>query len=130
MHNNKSIGNRGEAIAANYLSKRGYEILARQKRLGRAEVDLIARFGSDIIFIEVKTSNSKKHGFAEASVSDKKRILLCEAAQLYSESQQLTSDIQFDVIAVTLTPDESEVLHLKDLLFPFDGMLGSTDILP
>jgi len=109
------IGRRGEQAAADYLPDRGYVVLARGYRGAGGEIDLIVQRGEELAFVEVKTSRQGSTGHPEERVGAAKRAHLTRAAQQYL-SQQGKAGIpcRFDVVAVTLGPDEPEIHHLED----------------
>ncbi len=96
----KILGERGERLAENYLKARGYKILERNFRIKLGEIDLIARHGDSICFVEVKT----RAGFdvPQEAVSRPKQRRLIRMAQAYLKSKFDTIDIRsrFDVVAV------------------------------
>ncbi|MFA5886829.1 MAG: YraN family protein [Patescibacteria group bacterium] len=55
MNNKKQIGQQGELLAEKYLKQQGYEIIAKNYRLGRLELDIISKYKNNLIFVEVKT---------------------------------------------------------------------------
>ena len=64
MHglNTKNIGNKGENIACEYLKKQGYKIIARNLYIGKSELDIIAKDGKTLVFVEVKTRFTSSFG--------------------------------------------------------------------
>jgi putative endonuclease len=83
------------------LEARGYRIAARNLRIGRAEVDLVARRGSDVVFCEVKTRRGRSFGIPEEAVHARKRERILRAARGYLSRHPATRDVRFDVIAVS-----------------------------
>lgn len=84
MQNQKKItGNKGEELAASYLSEKDYFILERNWRFRYWEVDLIASKGDRLHFFEIKTRTSNIFGMPEESVSSKKMMSLKNAAEEY-----------------------------------------------
>ena len=71
MQTPHDLGKSGEEIAAAYLEKRGYTVLARNYRYLKAEVDLIAQFGNSIIGVEVKTRSSRDFGNPQEFIKKK-----------------------------------------------------------
>lgn len=67
------LGRRGEALAARYLEARGWRLLDRNVRLGHKEIDLIARRGPVIAFVEVKTRAGRGYGHPLEAISRRKR---------------------------------------------------------
>lgn len=112
------LGESGEESAKAYLVKKGYEILAANWRSGRAEVDIIARIGNDLVFVEVKTRSTSYFGFPEQAVSRKKQQQLQKAADAYIQENTVLSDIRFDVVAVLKQPGGVEIHHIEDAFFP------------
>ena len=67
------FGDKGELIAEEYLSSKGYKLVKRKYRNEYGEIDLICLDGIQVVFIEVTTRRSVKEGFPEESVTEKKR---------------------------------------------------------
>lgn len=115
-----ATGKLGEQLAADYLRRKGYEIIHLNWRHERAEIDIIAQTpGDTTVFVEVKTRRSHRLGYPEESVTPTKQRLLSRAASAYIEIQQITGNVRFDVIAVTLYPDETEIYHIEDAFFGY-----------
>ena len=110
---NIEIGKKGEDMAVDYLQKHSYEILDRNFRAGRAEIDIIARNADTLIFVEVKTRSGKAFGYPEEAVDETKQDLLETCAEEYLLNTGWKGNIRFDVIAVNL--DETfPVMHIPD----------------
>jgi putative endonuclease len=113
MATHNQLGNTGEEKAATYLMQKGYTILARNYRYRRAEIDIIAQLGNLLVFAEVKTRGSDKHGYPEEFVSPKKVELFLTAAEEYIFQHNWPHDIRFDIISVTATT-EFRIHHIED----------------
>lgn len=112
---NKDIGRQGEKIAEEYLINAGYQILERNWRYSRSEVDLIAKDGHILVFIEVKTRSYDFFGTPETFVTDQKELLLHEAASVYMDEIGHVWEFRFDIIAVMLQDSGSNAItHFKD----------------
>ncbi len=117
MHKHLERGQRGEQIAFDFLQREGWTILERNWRFSRAEVDLIAKEGDVLVFVEVKTRHSDVHGAPELAVNEKKEALLLDAAQVYMAQIGHEWEIRFDIISVILHP-KVQIQHFKDAFFP------------
>jgi putative endonuclease len=106
-------GKKGEDLATAYLQSKGWEILARNWRYKRSEIDLIARDGQILVFVEVKTKSYTRFGEPETSVDDRKAAKIMEGAEQYVFDNDWHGDIRFDVVAITLQP-QVDLLHLED----------------
>lgn len=108
----------GEAAAVQYLRDAGYEILETNWRHSRAELDIIAKEGETLIFVEVKTRRSD-FSPPQASVTLKKQKLLTRAARGYMEMVNHNWLFRFDVFAIHLVNENDiRIEHLKDAFFP------------
>jgi putative endonuclease len=88
-----------ERLAATYFEQNGFEILERNWKAGRREIDLIARKGNLIAFVEVKSASSKKYGHPVERVDDRKVANLTKAAQQYLIDNKIENcDLRFDVV--------------------------------
>ena len=88
-----------ERLAGKFYENLGYEIIERHWRAGRKEIDLIVQRDQQIIFIEVKSSRTKKFGHPSERVNGAKKRNLIDVAQQYIQSQQIVNcDFRFDVV--------------------------------
>jgi putative endonuclease len=117
MATHNDTGNKGELLAANYLQEKGYEILKRNYRWKRYELDLIAKKDDLLVFVEVKTKTSTKFGQPEASVTQKKASQLMVAAEQYIFEINWNKPIRFDIIAIIITKESIEIEHLIDAFY-------------
>jgi putative endonuclease len=108
-------GNLGENLAAEFLKKKGFEIVARNYRFRHCEIDLIARRDNWTIFVEVKTRSSLSYGQPEEFVSAQQARRIFEAAEEFIFSTNWHGHIRFDIVSVKLgvTP---EVIHFEDAI--------------
>ena len=98
----RPLGQRGEALAARYLRRRGYKILARTHRLFPGELDLVALDRDTVVFVEVKTRRSADAGHpAEAVTPAKQRRLTRLAVTFLKRHGLLERPARFDVVAIT-----------------------------
>src|SRR5687768_9322650 len=102
MSDMKGTGKKGEALAADYLAALGFEILHRNWRHRRAEVDLIASKDGIVHIIEVKTRTTLEFGFPEESVGYKKLKMLMAAGAAFLYKNPGWKQIQYDVLAIML----------------------------
>jgi len=115
----KEVGDQGEAQAAAYLHAQGYEMLERNWRWKRAEIDIIARYGDVIVFIEVKTRSYDYYGDPALSVTPAQQRRVADAANAYLIRLGHEGELRYDVISVVLRRGESaEMMHYKDAFFP------------
>ncbi|MBC7720611.1 MAG: YraN family protein [Pedobacter sp.] len=118
MTNHKITGNKGEAIAADYLQEKGYTIIERNWRHKHLEVDIIASRRNKLHFVEVKTRTNTKFGLPEDSISQAKMNHLKKAAEEYLYLNNQWLKIQFDVIAITLKKEIAiEIFLIEDVFF-------------
>jgi putative endonuclease len=93
-------GNKGEELAANFLTNKGYEIVARNYRYKHAEIDLIVKKEMLLVFVEVKTRSSSVFGEPESFVTPKKAAKVLEGAEQFMIENDWYGNIRFDIISV------------------------------
>lgn len=100
--NTARVGQQAEDAAVAYLRNTGYVIIARNVRTPEGEIDIVAREGDTVVFLEVKARRSHRFGSAVAAVDTKKRRRIRESAanfmQFYPQVQLM--NIRFDVLAI------------------------------
>ena len=96
------LGSRGERIATAFLRRKGYQILETGFRFGRGEIDIIARDGEYLVFVEVKTRSDLHYGGAEEAVDKEKRCQIRKVALGYPyRLHGALPFCRFDVVAVS-----------------------------
>ena len=99
----KPLGRQGEDLAAKALKRAGYTLLERNAHLGRYEIDIIAREGDTVAFVEVKTRRHDDIASPEANVTSAKRSHLSRAARIYmSRAEDSETYYRFDVVSILL----------------------------
>lgn len=113
---NRDLGKLGEDYAANWLTSQGYQILDRNWRGTRVELDIIARRSDCLVFCEVKTRRSVNCGYpAEAVTQTKLRNINTAALQWLQAKDIRIGGIRIDVLALNFDGETFEVVHLKDV---------------
>jgi putative endonuclease len=112
------LGMWGEDLAAKFLSKKGYKIVARGYRFHRGEIDIIAHDRRSLVFVEVKTRTSVNFGQPEESVTPSKQRQLRKIAQAYLVVNSL-HDVacRFDIVSLWL--DKEGNPHMTHILNAF-----------
>lgn len=104
---NKRKGDQGEAQAKALLKKAGCTILATNYRCRQAEIDLIAKDGDYVVFVEVKYRNSPSMGSGAEAVDRRKQQKIMQGALHFLQQEgRMDADVRFDVIEVY--PDRME----------------------
>jgi putative endonuclease len=95
------LGKTGEDLACRELQRRGYAILARRWRRRQGEIDIIARDGATLVFVEVKARVGHAFGEAAEAVTPLKQRRLVQLAHLYLASERrIDCACRFDVVAI------------------------------
>ena len=109
--NNKIEGQLGESLAYNYLKKHGYKILEKNYTNKIGEIDLIAKKGDYIVFVEVKNRASAKFGLPREAVTLYKQNKIRNVALGYlKETNNLESNVRFDVVDIL----GGEITHIEN----------------
>ncbi|HEY0976219.1 MAG TPA: YraN family protein [Flavobacteriales bacterium] len=111
-------GAAGEDLACRWLEARGFQVLHRNWRHGRDELDIVAREGRFLVVVEVKTRTSDRWGDPEASVDPAKQRKLMRCAEEYLFNIPDDLELRFDVIGITHTPTGPQVLHIPNAFYP------------
>ena len=97
------LGRWGERLAAQHLRAGGYEILEINYRCAVGEMDIVARDGEYLVFVEVRTRKGREYGTPEDSITADKQAKIVEVAETYLQEKRLGDvDWRIDVVAVEL----------------------------
>ena len=117
IHRKKELGNVGEKIATEYLEKNKYKIIKKNFYCRQGEIDIVAKCGNEIVFIEVKTRTSNNFGVPSEAVNSVKIRHMYKAARYFLyKSNCLEKFIRFDVIEVLLKDGRFNVNHIKQVI--------------
>ncbi len=107
-------GRSGEDLACAHLEAAGLTILARNYRCRAGEIDVVARDGPVIVYVEVKERTSSSHGTAIEAVTATKRRRILHAARLFAAREGLSeAPARFDVVAIDWGEDAPRIRHEK-----------------
>lgn len=106
-------GKVGEDLAAKYLRRKGYQILARNFRCRQGEIDLIAQEGDILVFLEVKMRSSGAAGLGREYVGLQKQRRIIIAAEQYLAKYPWEGPCRFDVIELQGPLSAPRITHIK-----------------
>ena len=110
LKGNLHLGKAGEDLARDFLSARGYRIIARNYRTRSGEIDIIAFDGPTICFIEVKTRQQARFGAPEEAVQRMKQRHMSRAAIYFLKSKHwLDAPSRFDVVSIAFTDAQPKI---------------------
>jgi putative endonuclease len=119
LNSRQRLGKIGEQAVAKFLKKYGYKILAQNYRCKLGEIDIIAKDGQVLVFIEVKTRSGTSYGSPAAAVTIRKQRQISKAAQCYlAEHSLFESPARFDVVSVLC--DHNNNHHFDHINNAFD----------
>jgi putative endonuclease len=111
----QQFGKKGESIAVKQLRKNGYKILERNFRTKLGEIDIIAKDGDVIVFIEVKARQTTCYGSPKHAITWTKQNKISKTALLYLKStNQLNKRARFDVVTIHPQEDKQHIDIIKN----------------
>lgn len=118
MSTRQEIGKWGETVASEYLTGQGFTILERNVRTPYGEIDLIARLGDLLVFVEVKARTSHQYGYPEEAITYRKQAHLRSSVEYYiQESSILDSDWRVDAISIEGVPGKKPIItHFENVI--------------
>ncbi|MCU1587462.1 MAG: YraN family protein [Frankiales bacterium] len=116
MGDRRALGAWGEDLAVRHLQAAGYDVLARNWRCREGELDIVARGGDALVFVEVKTRSSRDFGDPAEAVSlvKARRIRVLAARWLTECRPPGRPELRFDVVSIVRVPGQApDVVHLE-----------------
>lgn len=109
------LGKRGEALAHSILKKLGYKIIQTNYRCGLGEIDVVAREGKSLVFVEIKTRKGKSLGYAKEAVHPRKQRQISKVALTYMKQNHCEdAKARFDVVAISVSLEGPEVEVIRN----------------
>lgn len=119
MAKHNTLGKEGEKRAVDFLLKNGYEIIRKNYRYLKAEIDIIAQKDDILAVVEVKTRSTRDFGLPQDFVSKKKIKLMVMAMDHFLNEREWDIEVRFDIVAVIKSKNDWEIEHLKDAFYHF-----------
>ncbi|MCF8274562.1 MAG: YraN family protein [Flavobacteriaceae bacterium] len=119
MANHNELGKKGEQLAVDFLLKNGYDIIERNYRFDKAEVDIIAKIKDVLAIIEVKTRSTIDFGNPQDFVKPKQIQRLVKAVDEYVTFNALEVEVRFDIIAIVKQGSHYHIEHLENAFYHF-----------
>ena len=109
------LGKLGEDLALKEVKRLGYKQITRNYRCHLGEIDLIAKDGNTLVFLEIKTRKGRSIGYAKEAVDFRKMRQISKVALAYMKSNScLDTKARFDVVAVSLGGGKPEIELIKN----------------
>ncbi len=119
MAEHNVTGALGEQLACRFLEEAGLEVMERNWKHGRHELDIIARTARELVIVEVKTRSSDQHGQPEEAVKKGKRGRMIQAANAYVQVTGIELPVRFDIVSIILHPSGKPYIHhINDAFYP------------
>tara|TARA_R110002126_G_scaffold6240_2_gene32868 strand:+ start:3713 stop:4072 length:360 start_codon:yes stop_codon:yes gene_type:complete len=119
MAKHNELGKKGEQLAVDFLLKNNYDIVERNYRFDKAEVDIIAKKDNILAIIEVKTRSTTDFGDPQDFVKPKQIQRLVKAVDEYVTVNDLDVEVRFDIIAIVKEGKAFNIEHLENAFYHF-----------
>ncbi|MEW7289209.1 YraN family protein [Aquimarina sp. 2304DJ70-9] len=119
MAQHNTLGEKGERLAVDFLLKKGYDILEKNYRYLKSEIDIIARIKDVIVVVEVKTRSTPEFGNPQEFVKPKQIQSLVKAIDHYITDHDLDVEVRFDIVAIIKNKQGTAIEHLEDAFYHF-----------
>ena len=119
MAKHNELGKKGEQLAVDFLLKNNYDIVERNYRFDKAEVDIIAKKDNILAIIEVKTRSTADFGDPQDFVKPKQIQRLVKAVDEYVTVNDLDVEVRFEIIAIVKEGKGFKMEHLENAFYHF-----------
>lgn len=119
MAQHNRLGTWGEDKAVEYLRGKGYDILERDWKHGKRDIDIIARKDNILAIIEVKTRSNTNYNEPQVAVDRRKIMSISLSANAYVRQKRINATLRFDIITIVGSDENNyEITHLEDAFLP------------
>jgi putative endonuclease len=109
----RELGDIGEAMASSFLIEKGMEMIGRQVKIGRGEIDLVVQDDGELVIVEVKTRQSNAFGNPEDSITQKKLRQLRSLGERYCKKSGWKGSWRIDIVAISLSNKAQPIHYIK-----------------
>ena len=114
----EELGIWGEEKATSYLLKKGFELVDRNIRFKRYEIDIVLKKMDLLVIVEVKTRNTAEIGEPWRAVTRGKQRQIIEVADNYVKANQIDKEVRFDVVSIVHNSFHTKIEHLEGAFAP------------
>ena len=114
----EELGIWGEEKATNYLLKKGFELVDRNIRFKRYEIDIVLKKMDLLVIVEVKTRNTAEIGEPWRAVTRGKQRQIIDVADNYVKANQIDKEVRFDVVSIVHNSFHTKIEHLEGAFAP------------
>ncbi|MBI4844602.1 MAG: YraN family protein [Nitrospirae bacterium] len=108
------LGEKGEGIAVKFLREKGYKVMEQNFKTPAGEIDIIAKDGETLVFVEVKTRESLIYGMPFEAVNRSKKHKIANTALLYLKRFKQLPPCRFDVVSIFYENNRPEFELIRD----------------
>ena len=119
MAQHNQLGKKGEQLAVDFLLENGYDIIERNYRFDKAEVDIIAKKNQTLAIVEVKTRSTSDFGDPQDFLKPKQIKRIVKAVDEYVLVNKLDVEVRFDIIAIVKENKGYSIEHLENAFYHF-----------
>jgi putative endonuclease len=118
MAEHNDLGKTGEDLALQELIAKGYQLIERNYRFGKGEIDLVMKDKNKLVFVEVKTRQTAEIGEPYLAVNIRKQRQIIQIANHYVVSKNIDSDIRFDIVSIIHNSYRTKIEHIDEAFYP------------
>lgn len=112
------LGELGENLAVNHLASKKYEILDRNYRWKKSEIDIVCKKDDLLIIVEVKTRQTAVYGEPYEAVTRSKQRQIIKVANQYIQEKDIDSEVRFDVVSIVQNQHRTAIDHIEGAFYP------------
>ena len=116
--NTTRTGNHGEKLTMDFLVNKGYQLLDKNYRFKKFEIDLIVQDNLTLVFVEVKYRSSDAFCQPWQAVTRAKQKQIIHVANHYIQSKALDNEVRFDVVGIVAKENEIQFDHIQGAFYP------------
>ena len=112
------LGQLGEDLASNHLAAKKFEILDRNYRWKKSEIDIICQKNNLLIVVEVKTRQTAVYGQPYEAVTRSKQKQIIKVTNQYIQENDIDLEVRFDVISIVQNQHRTAIEHIEGAFYP------------
>jgi len=116
--NHIELGQKGENLAVDHLIVEKYNILHRNYKFKKGEIDIVCEKSNQLVIVEVKTRHTAIIGEPYEAVTKNKQRQIIKVANKYIEEYSINLDVRLDIISIVLNQYGVRIEHIEDAFYP------------